>query len=93
LLDITNDYFSKFFGEEGTIDTIKLKNSAIATGDFIFRFVGCIKKESLPKNDELRNLMRFAYRGIWTGDSKNSTAGLILSLDDYRNLCLKKVLV
>lgn len=54
LLDITNDYFSIFFGEAGMIVTIKLYNSAIATGDLIFRFVRCNKKESLPKNGELR---------------------------------------
>ena len=50
------------------IDTIKLYNSAIAMGDLIFRFLHSNKKESGQKNDELRNLMRFAYRGIWTGD-------------------------
>ena len=50
------------------IDTIKLYNSAIAMGDLICRFLHSNKKESGQKNDELRNLMRFAYRGIWTGD-------------------------
>ena len=32
LLDVTNYYFSVFFGEAGMISTIKLYNSTIATG-------------------------------------------------------------
>ena len=39
------------------IDTIKLYNSTIAMGDLIFRFLHCNKKESVLKNDKLRNLM------------------------------------
>ena len=31
-----------FFGEAGMIDTIKLYNSVIATGDLVFNFVRCI---------------------------------------------------
>ena len=57
LLDVLNDYFSIFFGEAGMIDTIQLYNSTIAMDDLIFRFLHCNKKESVPKNDELRNLM------------------------------------
>ena len=66
LQDITNGYFSIFFGEAGMIDTIKLYNSVIATGDLVFRFVHCNKKEPGVKNGELRNLMCFVYRGILT---------------------------
>ena len=74
------------------IDTIKLYNSVIATGDIVLKFVRCNKKELGLKNGELRNLMCFAYRGIWTW-LKYSTTGLLLSPDNYRNLCLKNVLV
>ena len=35
------------------IDAIKLYNSAIATGNLVFRFVPCNKKESVLKNGEL----------------------------------------
>ena len=66
LQDIKNDYFSIYFGEAEMIDTIKLYNSVIATGDLVFRFVRCSKKEPGLKNVELRDLMCFAYRGIWT---------------------------
>ena len=74
------------------IDTIKLYSSVIATGDLVFKFVRCNKKEPEQKNGELRNLMCFAHRGIWTW-LKYSITGLLLSPDNYRNLCLKNVLV
>ena len=54
LLDVTNDYFSVFFGEAGMINTIKLCNSAIATGDLSFRFIRCNQNGSVPKIGELR---------------------------------------
>ena len=44
------------------IDTIKLYNSVIATGDLVFKFVRCNEKEPGLKNGKLRNLMCFAYR-------------------------------
>jgi len=53
LLDVTNDYFSAIFGEAGINDTIKLYNTAIATGGLIFRFVGHNKKEPVPKKGGL----------------------------------------
>ena len=48
------------------IDTIKLYNSVMATSDLVFKFVRCNKKEPGLKNGVLRNLICFAYRGIWT---------------------------
>ena len=35
------------------IDAIKLYNSAISTGNLVFRFVRCNKKELVLKNGEL----------------------------------------
>ena len=49
VLDVTDDYFSVFFGEAGMINTIKSYNSAIAASDSSFRFDGCIQNESMPK--------------------------------------------
>ena len=66
LQDVTNDYFSVLFREAGMIGTIKLYNSVIAAGDLVFRLVRCNEKEPGLKNGRLRNLMCFAYRGIWT---------------------------
>ena len=80
LLDVTNDYFSVFFREAGMINTIKLCNSAIAMGDSSFRFIRCNQNGSGPKIWWITTLMRFAYRGIWTGDWKILLGGLLCCL-------------
>ena len=49
LLNVTNYYFSVFFGEAGMISTIKLYNSAIATRYSSCRFVCCNQNGSVPK--------------------------------------------
>ena len=49
LLNVTNDYFGVFFGEAGVTSTIKLYNSAKATGYSSCRFVQCNQNGSVPK--------------------------------------------
>ena len=65
LLNVTNYYFIVFFGEARMISTIKLYNSAIATGYSSFKFVCCNQNGSVPKIWWITTLMHFAYIGVY----------------------------
>ena len=57
LLNVTNYYFSVFFGEVRMISTIKLYNSAIATGNSngqVANLFVAIKMDQCRKYGELR---------------------------------------
>lgn len=63
LLDVTNGYFTVFFGEAGMINTIRLYNSATATGDSSFRFICCNQNGPVPKICWITTLMGIGVYG------------------------------
>ena len=91
LLNVTYYYFSVFFGEARIISTIKLYNSAIATGYSNCKFVCCNQNGSVPKIWRITTLMRFAYRGIWTVDWKLLLLSFLLALSLSLSLSLKSL--